>query len=141
MIDALRRFGPRLIAHPGTHWQVRSVLQKTLLCRTAALNGHVYKCQQCDSKVNVYNSCGDRHCPQCGGARRAEWMDRHAEVALPGVKYFHVVFTLPDKLSSLILGNRRALYNALFEAAWKSLAKEIRRSGRFHPAALMVLHT
>ena len=68
-------------------------------------------------------------------------MDRSKEVALPGVAYFHVVFTLPDKLSSLILGNRRELYNVLFKAAWKSIDKAIRRTGKFQPAALMVLHT
>ena len=34
-------------------------------------------------------------------------MDKSAEVILPGVPYFQVVFTLPDKLSALILGNRQ----------------------------------
>lgn len=121
--------------------QVKSVLSKILLCRTSVLKGHVYKCSDCDSKINVYNSCGDRHCPQCGGARRADWMDKSAELILPGVPYFQVVFTLPDKLSALILGNRSELYSLQFQSAWRALDGELRRTGNFQPAALMVLHT
>jgi len=121
--------------------QVKSVLSKILLCRTAALKGHIYKCSGCDSRINVYNSCGDRHCPQCSGARRADWMNNSDEVILPGVPYFQVVFTLPDKLSALILGNRQELYSLLFQSAWKALHGELRRTGKYHPAALMVLHT
>ena len=109
----------------GAAQQVKSVLSKILLCRTAILKGHLYKCVGCDSEVNVYNSCTDRHCPQCGGGRRADWMNKSAEVLLPGVPYFQVVFTLPDKLSSLILGNRSELYSLLFQSAWRALDREL----------------
>lgn len=68
-------------------------------------------------------------------------MDKSAEVILPGMPYFQVIFTLPDKLSGLILGNRRELYGLLFRSAWKALDSELRRTGQYHPAALMVLHT
>lgn len=112
-----------------------------MVCRTAILDGHIYKCPSCDYKINVYNSCGDRHCPQCAGARRADWLDKASELILPGVHYFQVVFTLPDKLSGLILGNRRQLYALLFRSAWRALNKLLRQSGQFQPAALMVLHT
>ena len=122
-------------------WQVKSVLSKILLCRTATLKGHTYQCPDCGSQTNVYNSCTDRHCPQCGGARRADWLEKTATLLLPAVNYFQVVFTLPDRLSSLILGNRRELYDLLFHSAWQALDHELRRTGKFHPAALMVLHT
>ena len=121
--------------------QVKSVLSKILLCRTSVLKGHVYNCTGCESKINVYNSCSDRHCPQCGGARRADWMDKSAEVIVPGVPYFQVVFTLSDKLSPLILGNRSELYNLLFQSAWRALDGELRSTAKYQPAALMVLHT
>jgi hypothetical protein len=68
-------------------------------------------------------------------------MDKSAEVLLPDVPYFQVIFTLPDKLSSLILGNRSELYNLLFQSAWKALDSELRATAKFQPAALMVLHT
>jgi hypothetical protein len=101
----------------------------------------VYECPKCHSRRNVYNSCVDRHCPQCGGARRAGWLDKTSELVLPKVNYFQVIFTLPDRLSSLILGNRRALYDLLFHTAWRSLDEAMRGVGHFQPAAQLVLHT
>ena len=121
--------------------QVQSVLSKILLCRTPVLKGHVYECSQCGSRCNVYNSCTDRHCPQCNGARRADWLDKTGELLLEGVPYFQVVFTLPDRFSPLILGNRKELYDLLFRSAWRALDEVLRETGKFQPAALMVLHT
>jgi hypothetical protein len=63
------------------------------------------------------------------------------ELILPGVHYFQVVFTLPDKLSPLILGNRRTLYSLLFHVAWRALRKTLQATGQQRPAALMMLHT
>jgi len=68
-------------------------------------------------------------------------MSKSAEVLLPDVPYFQVVFTMPNKLSPLILGNRKELYSLLFQSAWKALDGELRRTAKFQPAALMVLHT
>ena len=79
------------------------------------------------SRCHVYNSCTDRHCPQCAGARRADWLAKTRELLLPGVNYFQVVFTLPDRFSPLILGNRRELYDLLFRSAWQSLDEVLRR--------------
>ena len=141
VMDLLREFTLKYMQWEQPAVQIRSVLSKILLCRTSTLGGHRYRCQQCTSEVNVYNSCGDRHCPQCGGARRRDWTDKSSEVILPGVPYFQVVFTLPDRLSGLILGNREQLYSLLFQSAWKALNKLIRQTGKYHPAALMVLHT
>lgn len=141
MIELLRKFTPNFFRENSVHPQVKSVLSRILLCRTPTLKGHLYQCNDCGSQKNVYNSCTDRHCPQCGGARRADWMNKSAEVILPGVPYFQVIFTLPDKLSSLILGNRTALYNLLFQSSSKALNSELRRTAQFQPAALMVLHT
>jgi hypothetical protein len=89
----------------------------------------------------VYNSCGDRHCPQCAGAKRASWIDSAEELLLEGVRYFQVVFTLPGALSSLALGNRRVIYDLLFQAAWAALKETIEVEQGYDPAALMVLHT
>jgi len=125
----------------GWAQQVKSVLSKILLCRTPILKGHLYQCTGCGWEINVYNSCTDRHCPQCGGARRADWMNKSAEVLLPGVPYFQVIFTMPNQLSSLILGNRKELYGLLFQSAWKALDGELRATARFQGAAQMVLHT
>ena len=34
-------------------------------CRTAALGGHVARCEKCSHTTIAYNSCGNRHCPKC----------------------------------------------------------------------------
>lgn len=121
--------------------QVQSTLAKMSLCRTAALGGRLYECAACDHQAVVYNSCGDRHCPQCGGAKRANWLDSTAKLILPGVDYYQVVFTIPNQLSSLALGNRRVMFNLLFRSAWRSLKRSIEDEQLFEPAAAMVLHT
>jgi hypothetical protein len=65
-------------------------------CRTAALGGHVARCENaaCGHTVIAYNSCRNRHCPKCQGAAAREWMEARSAELLP-VPYFHVVFTLP----------------------------------------------
>ena len=63
-------------------------------CRTAALGGHVARCQDCAHTMIAYNSCRNRHCPKCQGAAALKWLEaRQAE--LLNVPYYHVVFTLP----------------------------------------------
>ena len=110
-------------------------------CRTAPMKGHVYRCPSCDSKVPVYNSCTDRHCPQCRGATRADWVDKTAQLLRDDTNYFQVVFTLPDKLSSLVLGNRRVLYKLLFRSAASALQRSIGKECGMQAALSMVLHT
>jgi hypothetical protein len=69
-------------------------------CRTAALGGHVARCQNaaCGHESISYNSCVNRHCPKCqGAAARESLAAREAEI-LP-VPYFHQVFTLPAQIA------------------------------------------
>ncbi len=89
-------------------------------CRTAALGGHLDKCVDCAHERPSYNSCRDRHCPKCQGPRRAEWLAGRLERLVP-TEHFHVVFTLPQELRPLALGNKRLLYSLLFKAASQTL--------------------
>jgi len=68
-------------------------------------------------------------------------LEKTRELLLPGVNYFQVIFTLPDRFSPLTLGNRRELYDLLFRSAWQALDEVLRETGKFRPAALMLLHT
>ena len=131
----MRRYSDRLSCH------VESTLLRVGFCRTAAMNGRVHHCPRCDATVPLYNSCTDRHCPQCGGARRADWLDKTAKLLCPATPYFHVVFTLPDRLSSLVLGNRRPLYGLLFRCLARALTQSLQDEGGRQAAATMVLHT
>ena len=121
--------------------QVKSTLARLGFCRTAPMGGRVYRCTSCDFKCNIYNSCTDRHCPQCVGARRADWLAKTEKLLRAEVTYFQVVFTLPEQLSALALGNRSVLYKLLFGSAWKALSKSIRDELGMRPAAAKVLHT
>jgi len=87
-------------------------------CRTAALGGHVARCENtaCGHTEIAYNSCRNRHCPKCQGAASRRWLaEREAEL-LP-VPYFHVVYTLPSELRDIAYQNKRVVYNLLMKAA------------------------
>jgi hypothetical protein len=85
-------------------------------CRTAALGGHVARCEGCQHTVVAYNSCRNRHCPKCQGAAAREWLaEREAE--LLSVGYFHLVYTLPGPIADIAHQNKRAIYDLLFKAA------------------------
>jgi len=77
-------------------------------CRTAALGGHVARCQDCPYTVIAYNSCRNRHCPKCQGAAAREWLAARQADLLP-VAYFHVVFTLPAAISDIAYHNKAVI--------------------------------
>lgn len=89
-------------------------------CRTSYMGGHIEACEGCGEIRIANNSCRNRHCPQCGAIDKEKWvMAREADL-LP-VRYFHVVFTVPDKLNELFLNNQPGMYNLLFSTAWSVL--------------------
>ncbi len=120
---------------------MQSTLAKLSLCRTPALGHHLWRCKSCEHECTVYNSCGDRHCPQCSGAKRADWLESTSELLLEGVDYYQVVFTMPEELAGLALGNRRVMYGLLFRSAWQALKEVIEDEQQFEAAAVIVLHT
>jgi hypothetical protein len=89
-------------------------------CRTAALGGHVARCEDCAYTTIAYNSCRNRHCPKCQGAAARTWLaEREAEL-LP-VPYFHVVFTLPAPIADIAYQNKAVIYDLLFKASADTL--------------------
>ncbi len=113
-------------------------------CRTAALGGHVARCENtaCGHTEISYNSCGNRHCPKCQGAASRRWLaEREAEL-LP-VPYFHVVYTLPSELRDIAYQNKRVIYNLLMKAAAETtlaIASDPKRLGA-RIGVTAVLHT
>jgi hypothetical protein len=89
-------------------------------CRTAALGGHVERCEKCAHTVIAYNSCRNRHCPKCQGAAAQQWLaEREAEL-LP-LRYFHVVFTLPARIADIAYQNKAVIYDLLFKASSETM--------------------
>src|SRR6476646_279583 len=108
-------------AHAGSlSTRQKRVLRSIELCRTAALGGHMERCNQCGHERNAYNSCADRHCPKCQALGRAKWLEKRQAELLP-CEYFHVVFTLPEPLAKLSLQNKRQMYTLLFRATAETL--------------------
>ncbi len=130
-----------LPCNENTH--VASVLQRIKTCRTAALGYHVYQCdnKECRHIKYQYHSCRDRHCPNCGAIKKQEWIEARMQELLP-VKYYHVVFTLPHELNSLVMVHRKLLYKLLFDASSQTLltfAKDVKYLGAI-PGIISVLH-
>jgi len=93
-------------------------------CRTAALGYHKDKCDNpdCGYENISFNSCRDRHCPKCNGLRREKWVRMRTNDLLP-VKYYHVVFTIPDSLNQMFLDYQVLMYNLLFASTWQTIAQ------------------
>jgi hypothetical protein len=89
-------------------------------CRTAALGGHVARCEKCSHMQIAYNSCRNRHCPKCQGAAAKVWLAEREADLLP-VPYYHVVFTLPAPISDIAYQNKAAIYDILFKAGAETL--------------------
>ena len=91
-------------------------------CRTAALGGHVARCENeaCRHTVISYNSCRNRNCPKCQGSQAREWLEARTAELLQ-VPYFHVVFTLPPKIGAIAYHNKAVVYDLLFKASAETL--------------------
>ena len=91
-------------------------------CRTAALGGHVARCENeaCGYTTIAYNSCRNRHCPKCQGAQAREWMQAR-EAELLAVPYFHIVFTLPSRIADIAYQNKAVIYDLLFKASAETM--------------------
>ena len=113
-------------------------------CRTAALGGHVARCENgaCAYTVVSYNSCRNRHCPKCQGAAAQKWLAAREAELLP-VSYFHVVYTLPSQLRDVAYQNKRVIYDLLMKAAAETtlaIAADPKRLGA-RIGITAVLHT
>src|SRR5262245_55128495 len=113
-------------------------------CRTAALGGHVARCENkaCAHTIIAYNSCRNRHCPKCQGAAARRWLaEREAEL-LP-VEYFHVVYTLPAELRGIAYQNKAVIYDLLMKASAETtlaIAADPKHLGA-RIGSIAVLHT
>ena len=142
--DILRDHGAAWRAANAGHVSLEQLKVMTAIerCRTAALGGHVERCENCAHTVIAYNSCRNRHCPKCQGAAAREWLaEREAEL-LP-VPYFHVVFTLPAAIADIAYQNKAVIYNLLFKVSAETLitiAADPKHLGA-RIGVLSVLHT
>lgn len=136
------------IFRPNTHllngitYEQWKVVNAIISCRSEKLGGHKLVCLDCGHEEISYNSCRNRHCPKCQGKDRMEWVEQRVKESLP-IKYFHIVFTIPDTLNALIQQNKREMYEILFKAVGETLnesAKNPKNLGA-NVGFISILHT
>ncbi len=118
------------------------VMRHIEICRTAEMGGHIDRCDECDHERNSYNSCRDRHCPKCQFLKKEKWLENRLDDFLP-INYFHVVFTLPSEINSLMLNNQKIMYDLFFRCVSETL-KELSADKKYIGARIgfiTVLHT
>jgi len=137
--DILRRFAPSYAqTHSVSPFEQR-ILDDLMACRTARLGGHLEHCAQCGFERQAYNSCRNRHCPNCQSVTKMRWLEARRAELLPA-PYFHTVFTLPHELNSLVLANKRLLLGRLFQSASETLLDFGKRRLGGQLGAVMLLH-
>jgi len=120
--------------------QVRKSFGAMAACRTAVLGGHKEVCPECGEVHISYNSCRDRHCPKCQSVDREIWIEMRKEEILPKVKYFHVVFTVPDCLHPIAMSHQALFYSCMFRAGWNTLKSFYGRNS-LQGGMTSILHT
>ena len=141
--QVLERNKELLASYSTNSWQLRT-LHAMRKCRTAALGGHIDRCDNtsCNELHLSYNSCRNRHCPKCQGHKQELWI-RKQEEELLNVPYYHLVFTLPDTINRLCLFRPKEVYSLLFATAWgvlSSFAKNPKFLGA-QTGMIAILHT
>ncbi len=138
---ALRQFiGDYRRLHSPTHHQDR-VLDWLCACQTSALGGRMAECVSgCGWRTPVYNSCTDRHCPQCRGGKRADWLAARQDQLLP-VPHFQVTSTIPGALRQIARDNPKVVYDLQFTATAAALQELAANRLDAQLGIIAVLHT
>jgi hypothetical protein len=120
--DIFRGHGPAWRQANAGHVSLGQLKAMTAIerCRTAALGGHVARCEDCSHTLVAYNSCRNRHCPKCQGAAARQWLAERAAELLP-VPYYHVVFTLPAAIADIAYQNKAVIYDLLFRTSAETM--------------------
>ncbi|MDH4392066.1 MAG: IS91 family transposase [Aquabacterium sp.] len=142
--DIFREHGPAWRQAQRGHLSLAQlkVMSAIEQCRSAALGGHVLRCEACSIDQVAYNSCRNRHCPKCQSTAAKRWLDARQADLLP-VEYFHVVFTLPAPIADLAYQNKAELYGLLFDVAaevLQTIAADPKHLGA-RIGTTLVLHT
>ncbi|MFO1321085.1 MAG: IS91 family transposase [Burkholderiales bacterium] len=142
LAEIVRKHGEVLRASGTLTGTQDKALRAIERCRTPALGGQMLRCDDCGQAQLRYHSCRNRHCPKCQSLAKERWLAARRADLLP-VPYFHLVFTLPEALRPLALGNPVTVYGLLFRAAARTL-QQFGADPRWlggQIAATLVLHT
>ena len=120
----------------------KSTIKAIKNCKTEKMGAHKYVCDECGYEEIAYNSCRNRHCPNCQIMKKLKWIEARKEEVL-NIKYYHVVFTIPSELYNIVYQNQSKMYNVLFKAASETL-QELAQDKKYLGAEIgffSILHT
>jgi len=140
--DIFQQYGQSFRLQHKLPKNVHKAMYSIERCRTAALGGHMDICDKCGYTRISYNSCRNRHCPKCQTLAKERWIEAR-EYDLLNVRYFHIVFTIPDTLNGIAFQNQKTVYSILFKSVSETLA-ELARYKKYLGAKLgvtSILHT
>ena len=118
--DIVRRYWDRYRERFRVSDHERNIFSHIMACRTEEMGSRVQRCDSCDYTLTLYNSCRDRNCPSCQSMKKELWILERKEELLP-FQYFHVVFTLPDRLDPIVVRNKEKIYALLFAKVKETL--------------------
>ena len=144
LADIFRAVGPRYCETHADRMlpSHRRAMVDIVRCRTSALGGSLYRCDDCGALDYAYHSCRNRHCPKCQEDRAQDWLERVRTRLLPCDHYL-LTFTLPQQLRAIARTHQKRVYSLLLReaaAAVQTVAADRAWVGGT-PGILAVLHT
>ena len=128
--DIVRRYWDKYSEKYNVSDHERRIFRHIMGCRTEEMGARVQECDNCGYTLTLYNSCRDRNCPQCQSMKKERWILERKEELLP-FQYFHVVFTLPDRLDPIVIRNKEKIYSLLFAKVKETLFSVAREKKYF----------
>lgn len=120
----------------------KKVINAIKNCKIANIGAHKYICDECGYGEIVYDSCRNRHCPNCQTGKKLKWIEARKEDIL-NIKYYHIVFTIPSELYTIAIQNQEKIYKILFRSSSETL-QELARDEKYLGAEIgffSILHT
>ena len=110
--DVFERFYPSYEKRNSPPAHHRKTAYHIMNCKTGAFGVNISVCEDCGCISIHNNSCRSRCCPMCQEFPKEKWIDAQKENVLDA-PYYHVVFTVPEELNSIIYSNQKLLYDVL----------------------------
>ena len=136
------KFGQEFNGSKNMSYDQIKVFNSITKCKTKTLGSHIYTCNSCGEVVYSYNSCRNRHCPNCGDFKKEMWIESHNSNILD-VSYYHVVLAIPDKLHKVFYHNKKVCYDLLLKAASETILELVSNPKYLSvtPGIVSMLHT
>ena len=136
--EVFKKFG-HTYTYPMNREQ-RNIFYSIMSCKTKQRGTHTYTCKCCKKDIITYNSCHNRHCPNCGDFKKEVWIEERRKDIL-NVEYLHMVCSIPNEALSLFIQNKRITYDILIKSASEAIQELIYNKYKIRAGIISILHT